>query len=433
MKHAIILGGGISGVTTAWFLHRLCPDIKLTVIEKKPCVGGWIHSFTQGNNIWESGPRGFIPSGKGENTLELASDLGLNCLYADASAKKRFLFVDRKLQALPTHPLQMLSSSLMRPFIATLWKERNQLPSLHEETIEQFFTRRFSSAFTKKFIDPFFSGIFAGNISQLSLNACFPKIKAMENQHGSIVRAMLATKKIKKIPLASFEEGMQTLPKAIYQQLKNKVNFLLSTTVKGIHFKDHWSIELEKEKLNADWVFSALPAPILGSFLRPLSAFLDIPHASLVTVNLGFQDNVLKQKGFGYLIPESEKESILGMTWDSHIFKRSNGTQLTVMIGGSRCPQASKYTKKQLTTIATDALKRHLGITAKPTFIHTETHLNAIPQYLIGHSKKIGQMQQLIAKEYPSLYVTGNYLAGIGVNDCITHAKTLCTSFAQNR
>ncbi len=371
MKKITILGAGISGLATAWYLHKQFGDkIQLTIIEKSDRIGGWIKTVEKEGFLFEIGPRGFRPH---PATLSLVEELGLTkeLIPANNQARKRYLYVDGKLQ--PLTPWFALRLGLL----SVLWKERKIPPSTEEdETIESFFLRRTNRQITETLIDPLVSGIFGGDYRQLSIRSNFPTLFAWEQKYGSLTKGFFAREKKKKDKhsLYSFREGMETLPRAIAEQLPAEIK--LSTPY--------------DEKIEADQIISCIPPT-------------DIPKVTLTTVNLGYRTHVLPKKGYGYLIPSKEKEDILGVMWDSEIFPEQNGpheTRLCVILRESPDPLKT----------ALDALQKHLGITEKPDAHLITVAKECIPQLTVGHHER----------KYEGVCT-------IGVNNCIAHAKEVAT------
>lgn len=376
MKKVVVIGAGISGLTFAYTLYKHAKGaVSITLIEKSARVGGWIQTVEKEGFKFERGPRGFLESRKGKSTLALALELGLQDELIRAPTPRRYLLLHQKLQPLTLFYL------LRSGFFTACLKERNVAFKEGEESIGEFFTRRFGTKVTETLIDPLIKGIHGGSLWDLSMNSAWPLVKHWEMAYGSVVKGFCKEKQ--RGQLLTFKRGMQTLPEALYNFLKDKIDIRFST-----------------EKVpEADHVISSLPPP-------------GVKHLTLTTVNLGWKNKVFHKKGFGYLIPSCENESVLGVTFDSEMFGREKSTRLCVMLAGSP-PQALE--------IAQDALKRHLGITAAPNSIDIHVAHNAIPQYQLGHAEKI--------RPYNTPFFIGNCFEGAGVNDCIERAQKCAYAF----
>jgi oxygen-dependent protoporphyrinogen oxidase len=363
MKRIAIVGGGIAGLTAAWLLHK---KHQITLFEKSDRVGGWIQTVEKEGFLFERGPRGFRSNGK--HTLQLCEELDLHPLQASLAAKRRYLWLDERLREVtPTFFLQ----KAFFPCIRELFISRG----FNEETIGSFFTRRFGKSFTQTFVDPMVSGIFGGDLNQLSMESCFPKIKSWERNHGSVVRGFFSQRKSKE-RLLSFENGMESLPKRLFEKLEKYI--VLNSCF---------------EEGDFDHVIMATPQ-------------VEIPHETITTVNLGWHERVLPFSAFGYLVPSSENEEILGVTFDSEIFPR-RGTTLCVMIRG---------VKENPLMIALNALEKHLKIGDLTATHDIHVASQAIPQYRLGVKKR--------KNEANFIYMSNC----IGINDTIDDVYNQCST-----
>lgn len=444
----VVLGAGITGLSLAWFLRkRYGREAQITLIEKSPTIGGWIQSTSNHGFLFEQGPRSCRPYGKGITTLELIEELGLEdqILFPSLSSTERYLFINKKLFKLPRKLFSFLFEPKLWGFFPSLIKEIFTKPNKNgtEETIHQFFERHFGTQISNLFIDPFISGIFAGDINKLSLKSCFPSLYEQDREWGSLIKAALFSKKqdlfnekflhLQKAKLFSLKGGLNTLINQLGQEFQKDIH--LKTSVDSLNFqKEKIEISFNELKIEADYLFSTIPAYSLAQLLHThdnsLSETLDsMTFSSLAVVNCGFKQKVLNYQGFGYLIPSLEKEKILGVSWDSEIFPQNNHTadetRLTVMIGGAKMHKFSDCSKDNFIEIALEALERHLKIKTKPDAIQCYIAKNAIPQYLVGHQEKVLLIEDAIQKLSPRFRVLGNSFYGISVNDCIAKAKEI--------
>ncbi|MFT4553809.1 MAG: oxygen-dependent protoporphyrinogen oxidase [Chlamydiales bacterium] len=453
-KHIVIVGAGISGLSLAWYLKKKHgTELKVTVLEKNSRVGGCINSLKKGEFLFESGPRGFRPKGAGQRTLELIKELKIenHLIEADPSAAHRYLWTDKQLQKLPHSIFSLLTSPITRKIIFPLIKETFLKPRApdSDESIDSFIRRHFGSYLTETLVDPLVSGVFAGDIRKLSLQSCFPLLKKYEKENGSIIKGLLpsarsSSGKIKtdtpKAPLLSFKEGMSLLPESL--AAKVSANILLSHPLENLKFhKDHIAIEVQGKTLKASHVFSTIPprelALLYPDFSPDISALLNnFSYTSLTAVNVGYSKRVLKNQGFGYLIPSKEKEKLLGVTWDSCIFPQQNSykeqTRLTAMLGGSRNKSLHLLPEEELAQIALEGIHKHLGISDKPESICVYTAHNLIPQFNVGHEDKLLNLSQALKNAFPRLTVLGHHFRGIGVNGCIEEAEEASSTLSQS-
>lgn len=436
--HIAILGTGISGLATGWFLkQRFGNDIRLSFFEKSRRVGGWIQSVQCDDFIFELGPRSLRTKGAGSHSIDLVEALGLQSevVAADPAAKRRYLWTEGALQELPSGPLGLFSSSLGRSILtAALGEPFRKKGIFEDESIYDFISRRLSTKIAESLFDPMVSGIYAGDIRKLSLRSCFPLLHDWEQEGGSLIKG--AFKKGKKLqassewgrqlqrqPIFTFRRGMETLVQALHEQLE--ADWYLGDAVTGI---ENGIVHSAKRSLEADWVVSCLPAPVLGDLLG-LDSLKVFPMASLTVVCLGYNEDCLEKPGFGYLIPSKEKENLLGVVFDSSAFPEQNlsegQTRLTAMIGGETRPELAHLSGEECLSIVKDALKRHLNIDREPDFVQLKRVQQAIPQYQVGHGKNIAAVRHELEERDPRLILSGNSFDGVAVNDCVANAKML--------
>lgn len=391
MKKIVIIGAGISGLAAAWFHKKRGHSV--TIVEKSSRAGGWIRSFHEQGFIFEQGPRGFHTAGKGKKTLELALELGLEKELITASKKACKRYIARNgtlnLVSLPFFFRLAMTRALLRD-LSTPASERE------DESIADFCLRRFNTKITNNLIDPFVKGIFGANAEELSMRSCFPSVWKAEKK-GSVLLHL----KRQKSSLFSFRQGMQTLTDRLAEKLENSI--LYNASIINIQ---NQGVQLSDRFLEADLLVSAIAPHALCQITGRQDPFT---YTSLITVNMGWNEQLLPKKGYGFLIPSSEGEKILGMTWDSEIFPEQNNgpqTRICIMMG-----------EEGEITHAKQALKKYLGIEKEPDSQLIGKATKAIPKYLIGHHKRIKYFQNL-----HSFQLIGNSVNGVGINDCIESA-----------
>jgi len=377
MKKVVIIGAGISGLAAGWYHKQR--GAAVTIVEKSGRVGGWIRTTLEDGFLFEQGPRGFRLAGKGKQTLALVKELGLEkeLIAADKQARKRFVVIDGRLRAFS------LGFLLRQGLIGALIRDRRTPPTeLDDETIADFCNRRFNRKITQRLVDPLVKGIFGGEAEELSMRSCFPLVWEAEKK-GSVMRHLKKGK-----GLYSFRDGMETLTQRLAEKLEG--NILLNTPF------------LDDRTLEADQIIAAVPAYALTDD-HPFT------YATLTTVSLGWKGDLLPKRGYGFLVPSMEKEAIMGMTWDSAIFPEQNRgeqTRVCVMIEGEGNLE-----------IALQAVKKYLGIEKAPDAHLIGCAIDAIPQYLLGHHKRLQHFQKRF-----DLTLIGNNYTGVGINDCIEAA-----------
>jgi oxygen-dependent protoporphyrinogen oxidase len=445
-KRIAILGAGISGLATAWYLRQSHLPLDIILLEKSSRCGGWLHTdYTTGFHF-EKGPRTFKVD-KCPSTMRLIAELGLQqeVIWSEARPHHRYLWHNEELRCFPTNPLSFLLSPLTKGFIRALLTEWKQPVKKMDETVWEFVLRRFNYDVARLFFDPMVVGIFGGDIRKISVRACFPLLKRWEEEYGSVTKGFFAHQRQKRkgpktssdipgMPLSamfSFKGGMEQLS----QTLLNRVDVQLhcQQDVKSLTMEASGVvIHTAKEDLSVDAVFCALPVKETGFLLQPhfpdfAKELLKVPSQSLAIVNLGYDERVLPFEGFGYLTSTYSNEDILGVVFDSSVFPEHNRTaqetRLTIKIEDlgqdeDRCVDA-----------ALKGIRRHLGISRTPSAVNFKRASLAIPQYGVGHLDKMSEFSSQMEQKFPQCRLVGNYLQGVSVDSCIARAKETVERF----
>lgn len=402
MKHFVILGAGLSGLATAWFIRKRNPSCQVTLLEKSDRVGGWIQTVKKGGHLFELGPRGFRPKGLGVLTKELCLELGLDkeWVFASTDAKKRYLLLEGKLQSLS--PWMLCKKIGLRGLINDL---KHPAGEEEDETIDSFFSRHFHPSFMKDIVSPCLQGIFGGDCKHLSIKSCLPLIYQWQTKKGSLLKAIWNQKRSSEPPLISFEKGMETLPLKLAEGLTIHFN----VQIQKIEEK---KVVTSSGTIEGDHMICTLPLPSLSECLPSAYAVLHpLPFVSLTTVSLSFSVPVLRKSGFGYLVACEKEKGLLGMTFDSAVFPQQNRgaeTRLCALLRGI-------FSEKEALLVTKEALSKHLKIKESPEHVWIQNSSYAVPQFPVGFQKRLRSLS-------PSLAFVGQSYGAIGVNGCIHQA-----------
>lgn len=450
-----IVGAGISGLATAHAILEHHPDAELTVFEANKRPGGKvITEATVGGYLCEWGVNAFLD--KSPPTLELCRHLGLDVLPADLSAKKRFVYSEGALHKLPEKPPEFFRSKLLSPrgrvrVIGEVFSGRARKT---DETLEEFGTRHLGREAFEKLIDPMASGVFAGDARAMSVKSCFPRIREVEDEYGSLIRGLIKLQKAarksgsKNMPgpgpggvLTSFDAGMSVLTSTIAEELGPRLR--LSAPVTGVSYSQgRYTVHLQDGEDEFEALTIASPAYAQAEMLRDLSPEIagrvgGIGYPPLAVVCLGFRESDVgtRMDGFGFLIPSREKRDILGTVSDSNVFPNrapEGHALLRTMVGGARNPGPAELPDERLLDLVRANLEDIMGITAEPVFAKIYRHARAIPQYRVGHAQRIDEIEKGLA-DFPGLVLTGNAFRGVSLNDCVLNAERTSRALLGNR
>ena len=441
----VIIGGGISGLSLAFFLLERKPSLDVVVLESGKKAGGKIWTDKAEGFLCEGGVNGFLDNRP--RTIEIVRKLALTALRSNDSARKRYIFSDGKLHLLPESPLSFFSSDLLSLYgrLRILYEIFVPMKRGDDETLAHFARRRLGNEAYEKLIDPMASGIYAGDPENMSLKSCFPRIYELEQKYGSLIKAMLKLKKEakktgKKVGagpggvLTSFHDGMEVIVNAIGSVLGER----LKTDSRAVSIEkrgDNYIVYLsDNSTVEADAVVVATPAYATSEMVRGmdgnLSSIIDeIFYPSVSVICFGYKRDKIKHAldGFGFLIPNREGRKILGTLWDSSIFPNrapEGYVLLRSMLGGVRMSELAMQDEGKLTDIAVHELKDIMDISVQPDFVRVYKHGKGIPQYPPGHGARLEKINEIVSR-FRGFYITGNAYRGIGVNDCIENSYRL--------
>jgi len=438
-RDVLVLGAGISGLTTAFLLAR--QGLKVTVLEAAPRVGGAVETLAEGPWRFEMGPNTVLEGNADVTALIAACGLAEEKLTAPAAAKKRYLWKGGRLHALPGGlggflgtPLFSLGAKLRllkEPWIGRPADGR-------EETIAEFVRRRLGTEFLDYAVGPFVSGVYAGDPERLSVRWAVARIYALERDHGSLIRGALAKRKgpAPAGGMITFPDGLTALPRRLAQEIGDVRTgvFCRRVTRTG----DGYAVETESEAGSASFtakrIVVAVPADVAARLLDDLTEgasrlFAEIPYAPIAIVSLGVRraDVAHPLDGFGFLAPRKEGLNILGCLFTSTLFpgRAPEGhASLAAFVGGRTNPEITTRDDDAIQATVRAELGRALGLSGEPVFHHVRRWPRAIPQYELGHGRFMERAEE-IERQNPGLRISGNFLRGISVPDCIRNATAL--------
>jgi oxygen-dependent protoporphyrinogen oxidase len=445
-KSIAVVGGGITGLSAAWHLHRA--GHRVTVFEKAPQVGGVMRTISQGGWQIERGP----------NTLQetptvaaLIAELGLTAerVVADRAAAKRYIVRRDQLVPVPTSPPAFLTSPLFslgarfKILSETLTRPRVRTTDL---SLANFFSAHFGREVTDYALNPFVSGVYAGDPEKLSARYAFPRLWQLERSHGSIIRGMKAGAAAKRArgesagppALISFRRGLHTLPNMLAAQLPPgaiELSATVTNIIPGSPWKIIWSRGEAVQTSEFDAVILALPASGLAALTfgtlgeRPLASLDHQPHPPVSALFLGFKRDQVAHPldGFGMLIPARERRNLLGALFNSTLFHGrapAGHVALTIFAGGANRPEIARLETRELIERILPDLRALLGVHGEPVFSQHVFWPRAIPQYNLGHERFLEPMARC-EDSYPGLFIGGNPRDGISVPDCLKSGSEL--------
>lgn len=431
MSTIAVIGGGIAGLTIA---YKLKANHDVAVFEREPVAGGKIRSQKIDGFLFDWGPNGFLSSAN--EVLGLVAELGLEgaLTEADPAAKNRYIYWGGRLHKVPAKPPEVLRTSLLsvrgklRALGDLFVRAAPETAGADDESVAGFMTRRFGREVAERLVAPAVLGVSSGDAAQTSVAALFPRLRAMEREHGSVIRALVRSR-ARGPRMTSFGAmGMQRLTDRLAEELGSRLS--LETAVRRIEPQDDgWRIVHDRGELHTNAVVLATPADAAATIVEGIGGSLAaglrrIPYSAMRAIGIAFraQDVVAPLDGFGFLAARGQGVRILGAVYTSSVYPEQAppGTvYLRIFMGGATDPDASTLGAEEVERIVRADIAKVLGIEAAPVAYHETVWPQAIPQYTLRHRNIVASIAAALP---PTLALAGNAYRGLGVGDDVRDA-----------
>ncbi len=441
----LVIGGGLTGLATAFYLKER--GAAVAVLESASAAGGVIATRRRDGALIEAGPNSTLDTTPLINALLDRLGIRDKRSDADAVASTRFIVRGGKLVALPASPGAFFTTRafslgaklalLREPFVG-------RAPAGTEESIAAFVRRRLGNEFLDYAIDPFVSGVYAGDPDDISVPAAFPRLHALEQKYGSLIKGQIkgarerranAEKAKNAAGSFSFRAGMQTLTDALASavgRVETGVTVTRIASVAGGGFRVEGTQNGVAFVRTAKAVVLAAPAYASAALVREIApgavASLDaIDYAPIAIAASCYRRSDVGHAlaGFGFLVPKKERRRVLGSLFSSSMFegRAPDGcVLLTTFVGGKRQPELAAKADAKIAAIVHEELASLVNANAPPQWTEIMRWQKAIPQYTLGHLGRIAAIEAA-EKSAPGLFLRGSYRDGVSVGDRIKAAQ----------
>ena len=475
-RRVVIAGGGITGLSAAYYLERMSADagapIEITLVERDARLGGKLGTERTNGLLVDIGPDSFLAQKPA--AVELCREIGLGDEIISPLSSQFYMYTDGSLHSVPHELVSLVPAKpealWKTSFLSLAAKTRASAEALvkprgniEDESLSSFMRRRFGDEFAAHFAEPLMGGVHAGDPERMSMAAIYPMFWEMERKYGSITRALLERRlhsagaaPVKSgSPFVALRSGMQSLVDRLCERLGN-THIQLGRSISGIvppgvrgsaepgrgssgsagpspHPGQYTATLDTGEELLADAVLLATPAYMTARLIQPLSAdaakvLADIPYASSALATFAYRredvENTLQ--GTGFLVPRDQGLDITGCTWSSNKWEARAPDGLVLMRAFMGYAGNDEFigtdTDEGLCSKAHRELSRILSIRSTPIFSQINRWRNAMPQYEVGHLARIAQVEQDLSA-YPGLRLAGSAFRGVGIPDCVRQAK----------
>jgi len=445
----LVVGGGISGLATAWWLKQA--GLSVVLWERDSRTGGKIKSVTKDGYTTEQAASllmNFRPDV--EAFINKAGLESLKSSRSGYSEQARYLMNNGQLQAAPMSVHGLLMSDI--------WSFSGKLRLLSElfvksggnenESVSEFITRRFGAELLEKAMEPFVAGTLASDPDLANAWAVLPRLTALEQKYGRISLGVIVNKLLRRKTamvndVFSFRGGMESLTQHLSHTLNGAIHrqhSLCDLQKSGQHWLAHANTPQGEKIVRARHVVMCTPAENAAQVLAPVHQELSrllagIDYAPLTLVHMGFKQQEIQHplNGTGFLVPRKENLTLSGNLWMSSLFNQrapEGRTLLSSYLGGARRPEAAAWDDQKSTAIVYDELVKVLGIKGKPEMIRIDRHQRALPLY---HGQYFARCQQIrtCLKTQPGLHLGGNYLGGVSIRERLACSRTMADQIIQ--
>jgi oxygen-dependent protoporphyrinogen oxidase len=458
MKRLVIVGGGIAGLATAYFAlvkaKEIGESIHLQLLDEQDRVGGCILTEKVNGFVIEGGPDCFLYEKPW--ALALCEKLGLGDRILNTNENRRvFILSDGKLHELPEGFMLMVPTSFM-PFIKSSlisWPGKIRMAmdlfipkkkSDEEESLADFVRRRLGEEALEKIAEPLVAGIHAGTPETMGLKSTFPRFLQIEEEYGSLIRGMLARRKMalqwqkkggsQRTMFLTLRDGLGEWVDCLREKIGEE-RIGLQKKVAGLKRteKGNYDIRLsDGTSLKTDSIILATPAFITAKIVEEMDPklsenLLTIPYVSSATVSLAYRRSQIRHPldAFGFIIPRSEKRRIMASTWTSVKFNHrapDEAVLLRAFVGGANNEELVSLDDREMLRVVREELKDIMGVEGDPILTRIHRWEKSMPQYLVGHLKKVAQIEEQTNLQ-PGLFLTGCAYRGIGISDSVHDAE----------
>ncbi|MFS0722936.1 protoporphyrinogen oxidase [Paenibacillus sp. 1P07SE] len=474
----VIVGGGISGLSSAFYVLRQAEEqgrkVRITLVEANDHVGGLIQTLRRDDFVIEQGPDSFLA--RKLPAIELTRELGLEGELTDQNARQSFIVREGRLLPMPRGLVLGIPTDL-EAFMATeLVSEEGKQLALKDlelparpaatagdddESIGGFLERRVGTEVMERLAEPLLAGIYAAELRQLSLQATFPQFRQVELAHGSLIRGMQSSRQtapvhedkpspaVQTSVFLSYKRGLSTLIEGLDAALQS-IDRRLGTAAAAIRDRraeaedgggmrdddrlgsPRYAIDLsDGQSVDADAVILTVPAYHSADLLAPLAPVPELEemrYVSVANIVLGFDAASFGREldGSGFVVPRSEGYSITACTWTSAKWSHTapeDKVLIRCYVGHAGEETIVEESDEEITARVRADLLALMGIEVEPEFVEITRLRRSMPQYPVGHISRIARLRERLAERLPGIWVTGMAFDGVGIPDCIRQGK----------
>lgn len=452
IHHVAIVGGGITGLSVAYYLQREIVQKQLpfrfTLIEASSRLGGKIDTLRRDGYVIEKGPDSFLE--RKEDATQLVKDLGLEHELVNNEVGQAYIYHQRALHPIPAGSVMGVPTEF-HPFLetallSTAGKARalEDLllpvePLTEDVSVGTFFRRRFGDEMVDRVIEPLISGVYGNPIDHLSLMATFPQYQSLLSKQGSLIKALSRTRpkapsKRNRGAFQTVRSGLKTIVEQIEAALPRKAVCKNTEIVRFTQTDSGYRLTLhDGSAIDAHTVVFTSPHPVTRKLLQPYLDLKPIDQSeptSVATVSLAFpQEHVnISVKGTGFIVPQLADLKITACTWLHQKWPHTTPegkALLRCFVGRPQTDQVVDASDSEIVESVLQDLRtiKSMDIKGEPEFFFIQRFRQSRPPYEVGHPQWVEQTMHQVADRLPHVFLAGSFYNGVGLPDCIRQGK----------
>jgi protoporphyrinogen/coproporphyrinogen III oxidase len=459
VKTILVIGGGVTGLSAMYELHKWKlennSDVRLILVEASKVLGGKIRTVKDSQFVMEAGADSIVS--RKANSMSFIQDLGLEDDVVFNQTGRSFIYSEGELKAIPTDSVFGIPASIESLAKSSLVSAEGKVEALKDiyttnnpftktDSVGSFLEYFFGKELVEKQIAPVLSGVYSGDITELTISSTLPYLIDYKEKYGSIIKGLEANKKTfqnggdKKF--FSFKNGLDTLIQSYETKLQN-VDILKNTKVNKIEKESNrYLVTLDNgEALSVDNIILSIPHNAAAELLDNHELnheFSKLKTSSLISVYLGFNvpDSVLPEDGTGFITANTRELSCNACTWTSRKWEHTSlkGNLLVRLFYKSSHPVFThmvNMNQEEILNVALGDVQKSLGLTPEPLVNNITKWTDSMPNYSISHPKTVKTLENLLESNYPGIELAGCSYYGVGIPDCIENGKTKAQNIIQ--
>ncbi len=460
MREVVVIGGGLAGLSAAYYLGKKRPDVQITLVEKEARFGGKIKTKRVGDFCVELGPDSYLA--RKYAMTELIEEVGLGDKIVSNATGQSYIFDQGRMYPIPGGSIIGVPTEVLPFATSPLFTMKGKLEALgdvnkkpfkpeKDVSMGEFFVYHLGQEVVDQLIEPLLSGVYGGSMYELSMDSSFPEIRAMEKKHGNLLKGMLALKSERDKSEVKHESqfrqllgGLEALIDAILEKMPNNVALHPNTEVLHItEQEDGVRVTLSSAMGEEERVVDALVLAVDPWAYRAwwgeeeaFSWLTEMDMSSVAIAVMAFDKETFRRKleGTGFLLTRRTEGLMTACTYISTKWPEAapiDKVVLRVFLGRPGDDRVETLSEEELIEIAVKEISKTLSIEVAPEWVELIALPFSMPQYKVGHGDRVAVWKEYMREHYPHVYCIGTAFDGVGMPDGVRQAKAVAEIIAK--